>query len=206
MTEIGYFTAEIDSGLNCTPTRVVWEFCWGPCQIRSRCWNSVGVHEFALSRRLRASTLDAGEQMNYAPITQRNTLRHGNLNSVGIGRRNTVAKTENQRGWCNRTQRPVLPGHQSPEQHFIVHRPWHGCMEVTTTPVFGKSSCSVGGVHALQALGHDIMGMHLNEGHCTFAMLEMLRQGWSRSLLAERTSSPHTRPYPRATIALIGDW
>ncbi|RJU98180.1 MAG: alpha-glucan family phosphorylase [Candidatus Poseidoniales archaeon] len=54
----------------------------------------------------------------------------------------------------------------------------------------------VGGVRALQALGHDIKGMHLNEGHCTFAMLEMLRQGWSRSLLAERTLFTTHTPVP----------
>ncbi|MDP6199439.1 MAG: alpha-glucan family phosphorylase [Candidatus Poseidonia sp.] len=54
----------------------------------------------------------------------------------------------------------------------------------------------VGGVRALQALGHDINGMHLNEGHCTFAMLEMLRQGWSRSELAERTLFTTHTPVP----------
>jgi len=54
----------------------------------------------------------------------------------------------------------------------------------------------VGGVRALQALGHDIKGMHLNEGHCTFAMLEMLRQGWSRNLLAERTLFTTHTPVP----------
>ena len=34
----------------------------------------------------------------------------------------------------------------------------------------------VGGIRALQAMGHEITGLHLNEGHCTFAMLEMLNR------------------------------
>ncbi|DAC22926.1 MAG TPA: alpha-glucan family phosphorylase, partial [Candidatus Thalassarchaeaceae archaeon] len=35
----------------------------------------------------------------------------------------------------------------------------------------------VGGIHALDALSVDIEGLHLNEGHCTFAALEMLNRG-----------------------------
>lgn len=54
----------------------------------------------------------------------------------------------------------------------------------------------VGGVQALQALGHDFAGMHLNEGHCTFAMLEMLRQGWTREELAQRTLFTTHTPVP----------
>ena len=54
----------------------------------------------------------------------------------------------------------------------------------------------VGGVQALQALGHEFAGMHLNEGHCTFAMLEMLRQGWSREELAQRTLFTTHTPVP----------
>ena len=54
----------------------------------------------------------------------------------------------------------------------------------------------VGGVRALQALGHDFVGMHLNEGHCTFAMLEMLNQGWSREELAQRTLFTTHTPVP----------
>ncbi|MDP6906103.1 MAG: alpha-glucan family phosphorylase [Candidatus Thalassarchaeaceae archaeon] len=42
----------------------------------------------------------------------------------------------------------------------------------------------VGGIRALQAMGHDILGLHLNEGHCTFAMFEMLHQGWTREHLS----------------------
>ena len=61
----------------------------------------------------------------------------------------------------------------------------------------------VGGVRALQMLGHDFAGMHLNEGHCTFAMLEMLNQGWTRETLAQRTLFTthtcllYTSPSPR---------
>ena len=54
----------------------------------------------------------------------------------------------------------------------------------------------VGGVRALQALGHDFAGMHLNEGHCTFAMLEMLHQGWTREELAQRTLFTTHTPVP----------
>jgi len=54
----------------------------------------------------------------------------------------------------------------------------------------------VGGVRALQMLGHDFDGMHLNEGHCTFAMLEMLNQGWTRESLAKRTLFTTHTPVP----------
>ena len=54
----------------------------------------------------------------------------------------------------------------------------------------------VGGVRALQTLGHDFVGMHLNEGHCTFAMLEMLKQGWNRDELAQRTLFTTHTPVP----------
>ena len=36
----------------------------------------------------------------------------------------------------------------------------------------------------LEQLGHDVDGLHLNEGHCTFALLEMLGKGWTREQLA----------------------
>ena len=54
----------------------------------------------------------------------------------------------------------------------------------------------VGGLRALQALGYEIEGLHLNEGHCTFAMLEMLRQGWTREELAQRTLFTTHTPVP----------
>ena len=54
----------------------------------------------------------------------------------------------------------------------------------------------VGGIRALQALGHEITGLHLNEGHCTFAMLEMLHQGWSREELRQRCLFTTHTPVP----------
>ena len=54
----------------------------------------------------------------------------------------------------------------------------------------------VGGIRALLALGYNISGLHLNEGHCTFAALEMLSQGWSREELARRTLFTTHTPVP----------
>ncbi|MBS71849.1 MAG: alpha-glucan phosphorylase [Thermoplasmata archaeon] len=54
----------------------------------------------------------------------------------------------------------------------------------------------VGGIRALQKLGHNITGLHLNEGHCTFAMLEMLSQGWSREELSSRSLFTTHTPVP----------
>ncbi|MEE2747481.1 MAG: alpha-glucan family phosphorylase [Candidatus Thermoplasmatota archaeon] len=54
----------------------------------------------------------------------------------------------------------------------------------------------VGGIRAIQALGHEISGLHLNEGHCTFAMLEMLNQGWSREQLKQRCLFTTHTPVP----------
>ena len=54
----------------------------------------------------------------------------------------------------------------------------------------------VGGIRALQKLGHEITGLHLNEGHCTFAMLEMLRQGWTREELSNRSLFTTHTPVP----------
>jgi starch phosphorylase len=54
----------------------------------------------------------------------------------------------------------------------------------------------VGGIRALQALGHEITGLHLNEGHCTFAMLEMLHQGWTREQLQQHCLFTTHTPVP----------
>ena len=54
----------------------------------------------------------------------------------------------------------------------------------------------VGGIHALDALGIEIDGLHLNEGHCTFAALEMLNRGWSREELKKRTLFTTHTPVP----------
>jgi starch phosphorylase len=55
----------------------------------------------------------------------------------------------------------------------------------------------VGGARALQALGYwPLTGLHLNEGHCAFALLEMLRQGWSRDELAGKCLFTTHTPVP----------
>ena len=54
----------------------------------------------------------------------------------------------------------------------------------------------VGGIRAIQAMGHEITGLHLNEGHCAFAALEMLYQGWTREELKQRTLFTTHTPVP----------
>ena len=54
----------------------------------------------------------------------------------------------------------------------------------------------VGGIRALQRLGFDLSGLHLNEGHCTFALLELLNQGWTRQELTERVLFTTHTPVP----------
>ena len=54
----------------------------------------------------------------------------------------------------------------------------------------------VGGVRLLALLEEEITGLHLNEGHCTFALLEMLRRGWTREELAKRTLFTTHTPVP----------
>ena len=54
----------------------------------------------------------------------------------------------------------------------------------------------VGGLRLLDKLGLEIDGLHLNEGHCTFALLEMLGKGWSREQLAKRVLFTTHTPVP----------
>ncbi|MDP6869633.1 MAG: alpha-glucan family phosphorylase [Candidatus Poseidoniaceae archaeon] len=54
----------------------------------------------------------------------------------------------------------------------------------------------VGGVRLLEQLGFDFKGLHLNEGHCTFALLEMLNKGWTREQLANRVLFTTHTPVP----------
>ncbi len=54
----------------------------------------------------------------------------------------------------------------------------------------------VGGIRLLNLLNEEINGLHLNEGHCTFALLEMLKNGWSREELAKRTLFTTHTPVP----------
>ena len=54
----------------------------------------------------------------------------------------------------------------------------------------------VGGVQLFDHLDVDMQGLHLNEGHCTFAMLELLNRGWSREELAKRSLFTTHTPVP----------
>ena len=54
----------------------------------------------------------------------------------------------------------------------------------------------VGGVHLFDYLDSELHGLHLNEGHCTFAMLELLNRGWSREELAQRSLFTTHTPVP----------
>ena len=54
----------------------------------------------------------------------------------------------------------------------------------------------VGGVQLFDYLDVELKGLHLNEGHCTFAMLELLNRGWSREELAERSLFTTHTPVP----------
>lgn len=54
----------------------------------------------------------------------------------------------------------------------------------------------VGGVQLFDYLGEDLAGLHLNEGHCTFAMLELLHRGWTREELAENSLFTTHTPVP----------
>jgi alpha-glucan phosphorylase-like protein len=54
----------------------------------------------------------------------------------------------------------------------------------------------VGGVRLLNMLQKDFTGLHLNEGHCTFALLELLHQGWTREDLSKRILFTTHTPVP----------
>lgn len=54
----------------------------------------------------------------------------------------------------------------------------------------------VGGIRLLSLLQKEITGLHLNEGHCTFALLEMLDKGWSRDDLTNRVLFTTHTPVP----------
>ena len=54
----------------------------------------------------------------------------------------------------------------------------------------------VGGVQLFDHLEIELSGLHLNEGHCTFAMLELLKRGWSREQLAQRSLFTTHTPVP----------
>jgi len=55
----------------------------------------------------------------------------------------------------------------------------------------------VGGIRVLKAIGEwPLKGLHLNEGHCTFAALEMISQGWTLAELSRRTLFTTHTPVP----------
>ncbi len=54
----------------------------------------------------------------------------------------------------------------------------------------------VGGVRLLNMLQKDFIGLHLNEGHCTFALLELLYQGWTREDLSKKILFTTHTPVP----------
>lgn len=54
----------------------------------------------------------------------------------------------------------------------------------------------VGGIQLFDHLQIELKGIHLNEGHCTFAMLELLSRGWSREELAQNSLFTTHTPVP----------
>ena len=54
----------------------------------------------------------------------------------------------------------------------------------------------VGGVRGLGVLGFHLLGLHLNEGHCAFALLELLNKGWSREDLRKNVLFTTHTPVP----------
>ncbi len=54
----------------------------------------------------------------------------------------------------------------------------------------------VGGIQLFDHLQIELNGIHLNEGHCTFAMLELLSRGWSREELAQSSLFTTHTPVP----------
>ena len=81
----------------------------------------------------------------------------------------------------------------SPDHRSLGNRLYGGD---DSTRIRQEYLLGVGGIRTLQALGHEITGLHLNEGHCTFAMLEMLHQGWSREELRQRCLFTTHTPVP----------
>ena len=53
----------------------------------------------------------------------------------------------------------------------------------------------VGGVLTFEAMEHEITGMHLNEGHCTFALLEKAKS-WGREKVRKKTLFTTHTPVP----------
>ena len=54
----------------------------------------------------------------------------------------------------------------------------------------------VGGLRLLNLLHIELDGLHLNEGHCTFALLELLNKGWTRNDLEKKVLFTTHTPVP----------
>jgi len=83
--------------------------------------------------------------------------------------------------------------HNSAEHNHLGSRLYGGGDEIRIRQEY---LLGVGGIRLLSLLSGDISGLHLNEGHCTFAMLEMLAQGWSRDELKQRCLFTTHTPVP----------
>lgn len=88
------------------------------------------------------------------------------------------------------TQHPA----NSPEHATLAQRLYGGD---DSTRIRQEYLLGVGGIRALKALGvWPLQGIHLNEGHCAFAALEMLDQGWTREELKDRSLFTTHTPVP----------
>ena len=83
--------------------------------------------------------------------------------------------------------------HNSAEHNHLGRRLYGGGDEIRIRQEY---LLGVGGIRLLSLLSDDISGLHLNEGHCTFAMLEMLARGWSRDELKQRCLFTTHTPVP----------
>jgi len=82
----------------------------------------------------------------------------------------------------------------SPEHATLAQRLYGGD---DSTRIRQEYLLGVGGIRALKALGvWPLQGIHLNEGHCAFAALEMLDQGWTREELKDRSLFTTHTPVP----------
>lgn len=82
----------------------------------------------------------------------------------------------------------------SPEHSILAQRLYGGD---DSTRIRQEYLLGVGGIRALKALGvWPLQGIHLNEGHCAFAALEMLNQGWTRQELKDRSLFTTHTPVP----------
>ena len=54
----------------------------------------------------------------------------------------------------------------------------------------------VGGLQLLDSIGIQLKGLHLNEGHCTFSLLQLLAQGWTREDLCQKVLFTTHTPVP----------